>query len=334
MHEIPPPVRMVQLLAGFQVAQALYACAKLGIPDQLVDGPRTSADLAGAVQADQAATTRLVRTLASLGVFANAGDGRYALTPLGQTLVADAPGSMRDLALMWMETHYDAFGHLTEGVRTGRPAAELHYGAPFFEWISGQPEQINRFTRAMANLTDGIKSAAAATVELPGAHTVVDIGGADGAVLAPLLQRDESLQGIVFDLPQVVQAAEADMKAFALGPRLTAVAGDFFESVPEGDAYLLSMILHDWDDEHARRILSNIASAARPGSRVVSLELVITADDQPHMAKMIDLTMLGMLTGRERSAAELEDLVVAAGLRFDGITATPSPMSVLYATVP
>jgi hypothetical protein len=117
-----------------------------------------------------------------------------------------------------------------------------------------------------------------------------------------------------------------------LGPRLTAVGGDFFESVLEADAYLLSMILHDWDDAHARRILSNIARAARPGSRVVSLELVITANDQPHMAKMIDLTMLGMLTGRERSAAELADLVTSAGLRFDGITATPSPMSVLYAT--
>jgi O-methyltransferase domain/Dimerisation domain len=333
MHVTPPPVQMVQLLAGFQVAQALYTCAKLGIPDQLVDGPRTSADLAKAVQSDPAATTRLVRTLASLGVFADAGDGRHALTPLGQTLVTDAPGSMRDLALMWMETHYDAFGHLAEGVRTGRPAAELHYGAPFFEWISGQPEQINRFTRAMANLTDGIKSAAAATVELPGAHTVVDIGGADGAVLAPLLQRDESLQGIVFDLPHVIQAAEADMKAFGLGPRLTAVGGDFFESVPEADAYLLSMILHDWDDECARRILANIARAGRPGSRVVSLELVITTDDQPHMAKMIDLTMLGMLTGRERSTTELEQLVTSAGLQFDGITATPSPISVLHATV-
>jgi hypothetical protein len=255
------------------------------------------------------------------------------LTPLGRTLVSDAPGSMRDLALMWMETHYAAFARLVEGVRTGRPAAELHYGAPFFDWISGEPEQINRFTRAMANLTDGIKSAAASTIDLPGAGTVVDVGGADGAVLAQLLHRDETLEGIVLDLPHVVRDAEAAMKAFGLGARLRAVAGDFFDAVPEGDAYLLSMILHDWDDESAGRILANIARDGRAGSRVVSLELVIAPDDQPHMAKMIDLTMLGMLTGRERTAEELQALVTSAGLRFDGIIETPTPMSVLYATV-
>jgi hypothetical protein len=324
---------MVQMLAGFQVAQGLYACAKLGIPDQLADGPRTGAELATAVQADPASTARLVRTLASLGVFADAGEGRYALTPLGRTLVSDAPGSMRDLALMWMETHYAAFGRLVDGVRTGRPAAELHYGAPFFEWIAGEPEQVNRFTRAMANLTDGIKSAAASTIDFSGASTVVDVGGADGAVLAQLLHRDETLEGIVLDLPHVVQDAQPATKAFGLGHRLRSVGGDFFHAVPAGDAYLLSMILHDWDDESARRILANIARAGRPGSRVASLELVIAPDDQPHMAKMIDLTMLGMLTGRERTAEELQALVISAGLRFDGITATPTPMSILHATV-
>jgi hypothetical protein len=333
MHEIPPPVQMVQMLAGFQVAQGLYTCAKLGIPDQLTDGPRTSAELAAAVQADPASTARLVRALASLGVFADAGDNTYALTPLGWTLVSDAPGSMRDLALMWMETHYPAFGHLVEGVRTGRPAAELHYGTPFFQWISGEPEQVNRFTRAMANLTDGIKAAAATTIDLSAGSTIVDVGGADGAVLAQLLHRDETLDGIVLDLPHVVQDAEAAMKAFGLGARLRSLGGDFFQAVPQADAYLLSMILHDWDDESARRILANIARDGRPGSRVASLELVIAPDDQPHMAKMIDLTMLGMLTGHERTAEELEALVTAAGLRFDGITATPSPMSVLHATV-
>ena len=333
MHEIPPPVQMVQMLAGFQVAQGLYACAKLGIPDQLTNGPRTSAELAIAVQADPASTARLVRTLASLGVFADAGQGTYALTPLGRTLVSDAPGSMRDLALMWMETHYPAFAHLAEGIRTGRPAAELHYGAPFFQWLSGEPEQVNRFTRAMANLTEGIKSAAAASIDLAGARTVVDVGGADGAVLAQLLQRDDTLEGIVLDLPHVLQDAEAATKAFGLGARLRTVGGDFFHSVPEADAYLLSMILHDWDDESARRILANIARDGRPGSRIVSLELVIASDDQPHMAKMIDLTMLGMLTGLERTAEELEALVTFAGLRFDGITKTASPMSVLHATV-
>ena len=156
----------------------------------------------------------------------------------------------------------------------------------------------------MANLTEGIKSAAAASIDLAGARTVVDVGGADGAVLAQLLQRDDTLEGIVLDLPHVLQDAEAATKAFGLGARLRTVGGDFFNSVPEADAYLLSMVLHDWDDESARRILANIARDGRPGSRIVSLELVIASDDQPHMAKMIDLTMLGMLTGLERTAEE------------------------------
>jgi hypothetical protein len=261
--------------------------------------------------------------------------GRYALTPLGATLVSDAPGSVRDLALMWMETHYAPFGDLIGAVRTGRPAADAYYGMPFFSWLAGQPEQVSRFTRAMANITDGIKVAAIDTVDLSAARTVVDVGGADGALLAHVLRRCPGLRGVTYDLPHVLRDAEPTIKAFALGDRLRGESGDFFQSVPSGaDAYLLAMILHDWDDEHCRRILANIAAAATPGAAVYSLELVPPPGDEPHMAKMIDLTMLGMLTGRERTEDELRDLVQSAGLRFEGVTPSPTPMSVLRARVP
>jgi hypothetical protein len=333
MHVPPPPVQMVQLLAGFQVSQALYAAAKLGIPDQLAAGPRTTDEIAERLQLDAAATRRLVRGLAAIGLFVADGEA-WSLTPLGHTLVTDTSGSMRDLALMWMETHYAPFARLTDTVRTGTPAADLHYGEPFFGWLAGDPEQVHRFSRAMANLTDGIKHAAVDTVDLGGATEVVDVGGADGAVLARLLGRHPAARGTVVDLPHVVADAATAMKAHGLGERLRAVAGDFFTAVPAGDAYVLSMILHDWDDERARCILAAIAAAGTPGARVYSLELVLPPGHEPHMAAMIDLTMLGMLTGRERTAEELRTLVEDAGLRYEGLDPTPTPMSVLRARVP
>jgi hypothetical protein len=332
MDPMPPPVQMVQLLSGFQISQALYAAAKLGIPDELVAGPCTAADVAARLQTDPDATRRLMRVLGSLGVLADDA-GAWRLTPLGATLAADVPGSMRDLALMWMETHYAPFARLVDTVRTGEPAADLLYGQPFFGWLGGHPDQINRFSRAMANLTTGIKVGAADSLDLSAAHHVVDVGAADGALLAHLLQRWGQADGVAFDLPHVVADAETAVKSFDLGDRLRAVAGDFFAAVPAGDTYLLSMVLHDWDDERAGLILRNIARAAAPGAAVYSLELVLPPGDAPHMAAMIDLTMLGMLTGRERTEAELRALFAAAGMTVENIADSPTPMSVVRARV-
>jgi hypothetical protein len=148
---------MVQLLAGFQLSQALYAVALLGVADCLRDGPRDAAEVAAETGADAEALRRVLRSLASAGVFTQSDDGLFGLTPLGETLTSGSPASMHDLAITWMETHYEPFGRLQDTVRTGRCAATGFYGQPFFSWLSGQPEQIARFSRAMGNLTDGIK---------------------------------------------------------------------------------------------------------------------------------------------------------------------------------
>ena len=155
-HELPPPVRMVELLGGFRVSQALYAAAALGIADQLVAGPAPAEALAGQVGAHAPSLHRLLRTLASVGVFTEPEPGVFALTPLGQTLTSGQPGSMRDLAIMFMETHYAPFAELLHSIRTGQPAAEHLYGQPFFTWLSHHPEQASRFTGAMANMTGGV----------------------------------------------------------------------------------------------------------------------------------------------------------------------------------
>jgi SAM-dependent methyltransferase len=205
---------------------------------------------------------------------------------------------------------------------------------PFFQWLSGQPAHAERFSHAMANLTNGIRAAALSSYDFRGAGRIVDLGGADGAVLARILRETPDAIGVVFDLPHVLAAAEPTIKGYDLGERLTHTPGDFFEAVPEAaDTYLFSMVLHDWDDAELARILGNVRRAARPGSRVVAFELVLPADGGPHMAQMIDLTMLAMLTGRERTAEEFRALFEATGFSFGGVTATPSPISVIEATV-
>lgn len=290
--------------------------------------------IADAVDADPASLERLLRTLTSFGVFSEPVPGTFSLTPLGHTLKSDEPGSMRDLALMWMETHYAPFTLLVDTVRTGVPAADAHYGEPFFDWISQYPEQVNRFSGAMANLTDGIKAGAINGYDFSGAGLIADIGGSDGALLAQILTGSPPTSGLIFELPHVIAEASATIKGHGLGERLTTESGDFFEAVPSGaDTYILSLVLHDWDDEHAGRILDNIRSAAKPGTTVLPLETVMPAGDAPHMAKLIDLTMLAMTTGRERTEDQHRQLIERSGLKYRGIVTTPTPMSFVAAEV-
>ena len=330
----PPPVQMIQMLSGFQISQALYVAAKLGVADQLVDGPRPVAEIADAVGADAVSLRRLLRTLASMGVFNESEPGIFAVTPLGRTLASDEPGSMRDMALMWMETHYDPFSRLIDTIKTGVTAADAHYGQPFFTWISQYPDQVSRFTGAMANITTGIKTGAVATYDFSGAGKIVDIGGADGALLAQILAGAPSVTGVSFDLPHVIAEAGAAIKGHGLGDRLGAESGDFFEAVPGGaDTYLLSLVLHDWDDERAGKILENIRKAAKPGATIIALEPVMPAGDEPHMSKLLDLTMLAMTGGLERTEDEHRQLFARAGLTFQHVVSTPTPISFVVAAV-
>jgi hypothetical protein len=327
-----PAEQMVRLLAGFQLSQALYAVAALGLADMLRGGPQDAAALAAQAGADAMSLRRVLRALASVGVFTETADGRFGLTPLGETLTTDSPASMRDLAVMWMETHYGPFGGLLDTVRTGRCAATAFYGEPFFGWLGGHPAHVQRFSRAMANLTGGIKLGAIGSFDFSGAGHIVDVGGADGAVLAHVLASAPGTDGVAFDLPHVVAEAGPRLAGYGLGDRLRLAGGDFFTAVPGGaDTYLLSMVLHDWSDEEASRLLASIKAAAPAGARLVAFELVVPDGGGPHMAKMIDLTMLGMLNGRERTKAEYRLLLERAGFTFEAVTATPTPVSIITA---
>ncbi|MEV0221765.1 methyltransferase [Streptomyces sp. NPDC050704] len=324
---------MTQLLAGFQVSQALYVIAKLDVATKLAEGSRPIGRLAEETGADEDALRRLLRTLAPLGLFRHGEHDTVEVTSFGELLSASHPASLRDAALYWMETHYQPFNDLLGTVRTGKPAAEILYGKPFFEWLAEDSERAALLTGAMANVTGGLRAGMFDGYTLPEGRLVADVGGADGTVMAELLGRDTDRHGVVFDLPHVVSDAHETLRARGLADRVEVVGGDFFDAVPTADVYVLSYILHDWDDASCGKLLGSIARAANPGARLVVIEAVLPAGDAPHLAKMIDLTMLAMLTGRERTADEYETLLGDAGFTLDRILPTPSPFSVIEATL-
>ncbi|MFI5681529.1 methyltransferase [Streptomyces cellulosae] len=321
---------MTQMAAGFQISQALYVVAKLNVATQLASGPRSVERLAKETGADESALRRLLRALAPLGLFRHVED-TVEVTPFGELLSATHPASLRDAAMMWMETHYEPFSELLGTVKTGEPAADIYFGKPFFEWLSEDPKRFSLFSGAMANVTGNLRSSVFDGYELPEGKTVADIGGSDGAVMAELLSRDTDRRGIVFDLPHVVSDAHEVLSVRGLADRVEVVGGDFFDGVPAADVYVLSYILHDWDDASCGKILGSIARAANPGARLVVIEAVLPEDDEPHFAKMIDLTMLAMMTGRERTAKEYEQLLENSGFTLDRILPTASPFSVIEA---
>ncbi|MGF1426732.1 methyltransferase [Kitasatospora sp. LaBMicrA B282] len=346
---VAPSADMLRLLGGFQISQALYVTARAKVADHLLAGPLPLPALAAATGLDAAPLGRLLRTLAAEGVFTvepdDDPDGEdpdgepdgaahgplVGLGPLGRTLASDTPESLRNVALTWMETHYLAFAELWHTARDGVPAAERAYGRPFFDWLGEDPERVATFTAAMADFAR-LRRDALDAVEVDGARTVVDVGGADGTVLAALARRHPQVRGIVFDLPHVVAAAPPLLRAQGVADRVEAQGGDFFTAVPAGDCYLACFILHDWDDEQAGRILARIHQAATPQARLVLVDTVLGEGALPQVATLLDLTMLGMLGGRERSAADWRHLLTAHGFQLDRIRPTAGPMCVLEAT--
>jgi hypothetical protein len=232
-----------------------------------------------------------------------------------------------------METHYLPFSELLHTVRTGEAAATRYFGRPFFDWLVEDGERVELLTGAMAGVTEVLRAGMFEDYRLPAGRVVADIGGASGSVLARLLEDSPERRGVVFDLPGVVPQARSYLEQRGLSDRIEVVAGDFFEAVPRADVYVLSYILHDWDDDRCRRILRNIADAAEPGAQLVVLEGIVPEGDEPHLTKTIDLVMLAIQGGRERSAEEFEQLLSSAGFTLDRIVPTRTPYSVLEATL-
>src|SRR5215204_2907383 len=332
-HEVPPPVAMMGLITGYWLSQAVGVVAQLGVADQLTTGARSSNDLARAVGADPQALYRVLRLLASIGVFTEVGPDRFGLTPLGETLTSDAPGSVRNFAIT--ETapgHWLPWGRLVASVRSGRPMARDALGMELFDWYAQNPEEAGFFNAAMGNLSALAAGELVRVYDFSGVRTVADIGGAHGVLLAAILRANPSARGILFDLPHVIATAEDAIAAEGLSERCELVSGDFFEAVPEGaDLHLLKQIVHDWDDEGATRLLRSCHRALAPGGKLLLVEMVIPPDNQPSPAQAMDLNMMVVLGGRERTEEEYRHLLQATGFRLERVIPTRSPFSVIEA---
>lgn len=330
--ELPPAARMHELITGFQVSQCLFAVAELKVANALVEGPREIRDIADSVGADRDALARVIRYLATYGVFRTSGD-TVEITDLGRTLADGPVGSLRDVARYFRRTHYAPFGSLLETVRTGEPAATIFLGKPFFDWIGENPDLAALQNSAMAGFSQNARSDLLDVYALPEGGTVADIGGADGTLLAELLVRYPDRVGIVFDRPSAVTAARPTIEAAGLAGRAEIVGGDFFTSVPAADVYVLSAVLQDWNNTKALKILGNVRKAARPGAHLVVIDMVVPEGDAPHLTKMIDITMLGMLGGRQRSAPEWRRLLADGGFLLQRVVPGSGLNSALEATV-
>lgn len=319
-------------IMGFRTTQMIHVAAKLGLADRLAAGPCSVENLAAAVGAEPQALHRLLRALASLGIFAQDETGCFALTPQAELLRSDVQGSLRDIALMYGEDWlWQAYGNMTHSVRTGAPAFTKTHGQPFYGYLHAHPRAASRFNAAMNGFSSHETAAILEAYDFSDARSVVDIGGGHGALLAALLRAHAQLTGTVFDLPSVVAGAAAVLSE--LGERVRTVAGDFFDEAPAGaDLYVMKSVLHNWDDADAQRILATCRAAMAPDARLLVIERVVPEGNAPAEAKLFDINMLVVAGGCERTELEYRRLLEAAGLAVVRVAATRSPMSVMVAT--
>jgi hypothetical protein len=327
----PPP--LFQLASGYWISQAVYVAAKLGIADVLKDGAKSSSEIAFATGADDVSIARLMRALCAVGVFRANGKGKFTLTGLGKPLRSCVPGSLRSMVITLGEVHYAAWAHALESVKTGAAAFPHAFGAKMFDYLGRESEAGNTFNRAMSDYSALSACAVLLSYDFSGVRSIVDVGGGCGTLLTGVLQMYPSMQGTLFDTRSVIAAAQENLKTHACRDRCTLVSGSFLECIPcDADAYLLSSVLHDWDDECAIRILENCRRSMRTQSKVLAVEFVVPTGEEKSFSKLLDLNMLVMNGGRERTELEYRDLFDAAGLKLRRIIPTLSPLWVLEGT--
>jgi ubiquinone/menaquinone biosynthesis C-methylase UbiE len=328
--EIPPPLQMLQVMSGFWISRCVYIVAKLGIADLLKDGPKNADDLAAASGTHAPSLFRVLRALAAVDVLTQSEDNRFGNTPMSETL-CEGPASLRWFAMTELgEEHYPAWGELMHSVRTGEIAFDKAFGEPVWEFFGKNPENARIFNNAMSGMTAQAEAALHAAYKFEGINTIMDVGGGHGGFITSILERNPAMRGILFDSPQVIEGARPKLAAAGMTDRCQIVGGNFFESVPEGaDAIAMKWIIHDWNDEQSITIMKNCARALPDNGKLILVEAVVPLGDEMHFAKFIDLNMLVMTGGKERTEEEFRQLYEGAGFKLTRIVATESPFSVI-----
>ena len=328
----PAAVQMLQIISGFWISRAVYVIAKLGIPDLLKSGPKTAEELANATKMHAPSLFRLLRALSSVGVVSSQGE-RFALTPLSETLVTDAPGSLRWFTVSELgQEHYPAWGNLMHSVKTGDIAFDHYFGDDIWTYFQQNPEDAAVFNDSMTGVTAAANEEIMTRYDFSGFNKIVDVGGGHGGLITSILKKNPRAKGVLFDAPQVIDGARPKIEAAGLGDRCETVSGDFFKSVPTGgDAYVMKWIIHDWDDQKAITILRNCRNEMQSNGKLILVDCVVPETDEPHFSKFIDLNMLVMTGGKERTAKEFEKLLADAGFKLLRVISTDVPTSIVEA---
>lgn len=328
----PTPEEVVlRMLSGAWMTQAVAAAVRFDVAERLAKGPRPAADLGKECGARPDRLERLLRALASEGVFRRLPDGRWENTPASAALRSGVPHNLGPIARMTGAEHYLGWSRFADCLTAETTAFELHFGAPVFAWYGENEAEARNFNEAMKGYSAAQLPAIAAAYDPAACKRIVDVGGGHGGLLMALLAKAPHATGVVFDLEQGLAAARA--AGLARDPRVELVAGDFFESVVAGgDLYVLKYILHDWDDDRCVTILRHIAKGLAPGGRVLVVERLVAPHDGPDPVKWMDLHMMAMPGGRERTEAEYATLLARAGFRLGRTIPTACGMWLLETT--
>ena len=328
---LPPHLHLINLSWGYLYSAAVHAVADLGVADRLESGPKSARALADELGVQAEPLYRALRLLATVGVFSEAEDGRFHLTPAADVLRTNAPGSMRDAVLMLAhETFWAPAGKLATTIRTGETPFAQIFGAPFFDYFTQNPALGPIFHRGMAGFSDTENAPIASSFDFTRFQRIVDVGGGHGGFLIEVLKRSPAARGVLFDADHVLR--EARIEAAGLADRCEIVTGDFFQTAPSGDCIILKRILHDWKDETAISILRVCRRALAEGGRVLVIDAVIPRGNAPHPGKELDVLMMASLPGRERTEEEFRTMLAAADLKLERVVATPSALSIVEAS--
>jgi SAM-dependent methyltransferase len=322
---------LTQKLYGFASTQLVAVAARLGIAHHIHQEPRHPSDLAPLVGAAERPLHRILRGLVNEGIVTEDEDGRFALTPMGQPLRSDVPGSLRDQALLCGELFYQAWGNLLQSATTEAPAFEATYGTDFFAYLAARHEVGDRFAGFMARNARDVAAAVVSAYNFGSARRIVDVGGGYGILIAALLRANPHLTGVVLDSASVVARAAREIEAAGLAERCEVVAGDFFRFVPPGgDIYLLAQVLHDWDDDRCQHILRTCREAMRDGDTLLVIEQIMPVRiTSPSSAVGQDIAMLVLTGGRERTERELRALLASSGFVASRVIPTNSRFSIV-----
>ena len=329
-----PAEQVMQVATGYMASSSLYVATALNVPDLLADGPKSAAELAKATGAKGDALNRILRVLASIGLFEQVKPGVYGLSPASQLLRKDVPGSLRGIAHFLADPmHFNIYANLMHSVMTGESAGEKTVGMPLFEYFAKHPDYSETFNDAMTSFSAPVAGAAVEAYDFSQYGTIVDVAGGHGEVLMTILKASPKSKGVLAEVGHVVEGAKPRIAAAGLADRCEAVECDFFKAVPTGgDAYVMKHIIHDWDDERASVILNNIRSAmGNKRGKLLLLETVIPEGPEPHLGKFIDIEMLALPGGKERTAEEFKTLFASSGFELTNIVPTKSPLSVVEA---